>query len=57
MMGLRGREAPRGCWRQDLIHLCNGGPKGRLKILYRLLAALAAIALLVSLAPQLSQIG
>lgn len=56
-MGLRGREAPRGLLEARLIHLCNGGPKGRLKILYRLLAALAAIALLVSLAPQLSQIG
>lgn len=57
MMGLRGREAPRGLLEARLIHLCNGGPKGRLKILYMLLAVLAAIALLVSLAPQLSQIG
>jgi hypothetical protein len=40
-----------------LIHLCNGGPKGRLKILYRLLAALAAFAALITLWPPLNQLG
>jgi hypothetical protein len=40
-----------------LIRLCNGGPKGRLKILYRLLAALALLATLVSFAPRLGQLG
>lgn len=48
---------PAGFPEAGLIHLCNGGPKGRLKILYRLLAALAALAVLVSLSPQLGQLG
>ncbi|MGJ0510487.1 MAG: hypothetical protein ACR652_25860 [Methylocystis sp.] len=40
-----------------MIRLCDGGPMGRLKILYRLLAALAALSALVALAPQLGQSG
>jgi len=36
-----------------VIHLCDGGPKGRLRILYRLLAGVALLILLARLAPML----
>lgn len=36
-----------------MIHLCDGGPKGRLKILYRALVGVAVLILLARLAPLL----
>lgn len=36
-----------------MIILCDGGPKGRLKILYKMLVGAAFIIALIILAPQL----
>lgn len=36
-----------------MVVLCDGGPKARLKILYKVLAGVAIIITLIILAPQL----
>lgn len=36
-----------------MLILCDGGPKARLKILYKVLAGVAVILALIILAPQL----
>jgi hypothetical protein len=37
----------------EMIILCDGGPKARLRILYKVLAGVAVIITLIVLAPQL----
>lgn len=40
-----------------MIRLCDGGPRARLQILYKVLAGAALIFALIALAPQLGQLG
>jgi hypothetical protein len=40
-----------------VIRLCDGGPRARLRILYKVLAGVAVIVALISLAPELGRLG